>query len=246
MNECQKIIKKYFNGSSNLISSKVYEDYNILQHIEQYGNKKKGPDLISKVNNKIYGIEHFEFDSAKRNRKGSSYRKQTGEIDNLLNQEIKEKEYVHKTSILALNQNIQDYVKNYKESYNSHSSRIPSYLKNLNNDFPNFDKEIWFFIEDVTPFGNHYYDKNCKPVLFTPMLSQELIELFEENKQIKNIVFATSDYGNVKNIFVYSNTENEINELKKRCKEESVKGLFSQNPLLISIEKKLKISKNEN
>jgi hypothetical protein len=93
------------------------------------------------------------------------------------------------------------------------------------------EKEIWFFIEDVTPFGNHYFDKDCKPVLFHPMLSEELIELFEQSPQIKGIFFATSSYGNENKIYVYSNSKNEINKLKKNCKIKSVNSLIIQNPL---------------
>ena len=115
MNEENKIKEKYFNdttylGYLNVEQKKLNNITNILNTIEQYGDKNKGPDLVSKYNNKIYGIEHFEFDSSKNDRKGSRYKQQIGIIDNSMNKEIRYKKKVHNLSVLALNQNIETYI----------------------------------------------------------------------------------------------------------------------------------------
>lgn len=245
MNEEMKIKEKYFDGNTYIqafTKKQVNKILEILYNIEQYGNENKGPDLISKTNNIIYGIEHFEFDCTKNDKNGSRYRQQIGVIDNKVNEDIKTKAKVKNTSILTLNQNMQNYIDSYKKAYNKHYSKINNYLEYLNNDFPNKEKEIWFFIEDVTPFGNHYLDKDYNPILFHPMLSEELIKLFDQSTQLKGILFATNSFGNEKKIFVYTKSTNEINALVKNCRNESVESLMIQNPLcvttLIKVEKK--------
>lgn len=234
MNEEKKIKEKYFDGNTYLQAfskKQAKEVLGILYNIKQYGDANKGPDLISKTNKVIYGIEHFEFDSSKNDRKGSKFKKQIGFIDNIVNNEIKIRDKVHNTSVLELEQSLNNYIENYKKIYNYHYSRISNYLEHLNNDFPNIDKEIWFFIEDVTPFGNHYLNKKCEPVLFHPMLSKELIKLYEQSPLLQGIVFATNSFGRKKKLFVYLNNKKEINSLKKECVKESVKSLLVQNPL---------------
>lgn len=234
MNECKRIEEKYFSGNTYLESTsklKAKEHLKILSNIEQYGNENIGPDLISKTNDKIYGIEHFEFDSTKNVRKGSKYRRQIGKIDSVVNEQIKNKTEVHDMSVISLDQNIRTYIDNYNKIYSYHYSRISSYLDNLNKDFPDIEKEIWFFIEDVTPFGNHYLNEDGIPVLFHPMLSQELIELFKQSPQVKGIVFATNSFGNENKLFVYLNNDSEIAKLEQICKSKAVKNLISQNVL---------------
>ncbi len=234
MNEEMKIKAKYFDGNTYLqafTKKQAEEILKILYNIKQYGDANKGPDLISKTNKVIYGIEHFEFDSTKNDRKGSKFKKQIGCIDNIVNNEIKIRDKVHNTSVLELEQSLNNYIENYKKIYKYHYSRIPNYLEHLNNDYPNINKEIWFFIEDVTPFGNHYLDNDCNPLLFHPMLAKELIELYEQSPLLQGIVFATNSFGNKKKLFVYLNNKKEINSLKKECVNESVKNLLVQNPL---------------
>lgn len=234
MNEELRLKEKYFSGNTYLQASNKKqgeEVLKILYNIEQYGDENKGPDLISKINNKIYGIEHFEFDSTKNDKKGSRFKQQIGIIDNKVNNEIKSKDKVHNTSVLELSQDLSNYINNYKKIYNYHYSRIQSYFENLNRDYPSLKKEIWFFIEDVTPFGNHYLDADCNPVLFQPMLVKELIELFENSPLLKGILFATNSFGNEKKIFAYLNKLNNINKWRKECAKESVDNLMIQNSL---------------
>lgn len=234
MNDEQRIKEKYFSGNTylqTLNKKQAKEILEILYNIEQYGDENKGPDLISKANGMIYGIECFEFDSIKNDKKGSKFRQQIGIIDNKVNTEIKTKDKVHNTSILELGQNLENYIGNYKKIYNDHYAKISNYLKYLNIDFPKTKKEIWFFIEDVTPFGNHYLNKNCEPLLFHPMLSKELIELYEQSPLLQGIIFATNSFGNDKRLFVYLNNKKEIKSLKNECMKESVKSLLVQNPL---------------
>ena len=245
MKEEKKIKEKYFDGNTYIqafTKKQAKEILGILYNIEQYGDENKGPDLISKTNDIIYGIEHFEFDCTKNDKKGSRYRQQIGAIDNKVNEDIKTKAKVKNTSVLTLNQNMQNYIDSYKKAYNNHYSKIHNYLEYLNNDFPHKKKEIWFFIEDVTPFGNHYLDKDGTPILFHPMLSEELIKLFEQTAIFKGILFATNSFGNEKKIFVYTKNAEEINTLKKDCRNESVKSLIIQNPLcvttLVKVEKR--------
>jgi len=230
MNEFIKIKQKYFNANVNLVTikkEKLYEYQSILLNINQYGDNNKGPDLISIKNNKVYGIEHFEFDSTKNfHRKGSSYKRQLANIDNIVDEEIKKKNYVKNLSPLVLNQNINQYINNFKEIFNKHYSKIDSYLNNLNLDYPTLEKEIWFFIEDVTPLGNTYLDYNCNPKQFQPMLSMELITLIENSTKLRCIVIAVGHM-----LYIFSNEKEEINIIKNICQKEQVNSLLVQNIL---------------
>lgn len=234
MNDEKRIKEKYFSKNTYIqafFQKQAKEMRKILYNIEQYGDENKGPDLVSKTNDIIYGIECFEFDSTKNDKKGSRYRQQLGIIDNKVNNEIEIKDEVHNTSVLNLSQYLENYIVNYTSIYNDHYSKITNYLGYLDNDFPNIKKEIWFFIEDVTPLGNHYLNKNGEPLQFHPMLSKELAELFEESSLLKGIIFATSTYENKKILFVYLNNEKYISKLKEECAKESVKSLLTQNIL---------------
>lgn len=245
MNDEQRIKEKYFSGNVYLKvqnEKQKKEILKILYNIKQYGDENKGPDLVSKTENKIYGIEYFEFDSVKNNKKGSKFRQQLGIIDNKVNTEIKTKDKVNNVSALELEQNLENYINNYKKIYNDHYSKISDYLEYLNADFPKIKKEIWFFIEDVTPFGNHYLNKNCEPVLFNPMLSKELIELYEQSSLLQGIIFTTNSFEDEEKIFVYFNNKKSITLLKNECMKEDVKSLLVQNPLCFTT--LIKMNKN--
>lgn len=240
MNEYSHIQQKYFNEKTYIAAiakEKIYDYQKILQNIRPYGDVNKVPDLISIYGNKIYGIEHFEFDSTKNiAKKGSSYKRQLAKIDHKIDKEIKNKAKVENVTPLMLNQDLQQYINNFKDIFNKHYTQINQYLKNLNLDYPNSKKEIWFFIEDVTPLGNSYLNNKCKPKLFHPMLSMELIELIEKSNKIGGIILA------VKNIlYIYSNNKFEIDILKKICRKEQVSGLLVQNILCFTTQEKKEI-----
>lgn len=118
------------------------------------------------------------------------------------------------------------------------------YIEYLEEDFSNIEKGIWFFIEDITPFGNHYLDLEGNVKLFNPMLAFDIIDLFEKSSSLKGIIFATNCYSNENKIFTFHNNNIEIKKLKKICKLENIKNLLMQNPLCSST--LIKIEKNDN
>lgn len=240
----EEIIKsKFFDGNTIIQANSTVKEkkfLHILCGLKQYGNENDGPDLISQEKNIIYGIEYFEFDSAKNDRKGSKYRQQIANIDNSINTKIKNNDFIKNTSVLTLDSSLENYINNYKCVYNYHYSRVSEYIKRLNSDFPKLEKEIWFFIDDITPFGNHYIDNDGNPILFFPMLSKEIVRIFENSKLIKGIMFATNTASDRKIIRVYSNNDRKINILKKECEKENVTSLMSQNPLCITMVRKIK------
>lgn len=239
MNEYTKIKLKYFNENTYLTTiekEKIYDYQNILLNIRQYGDNNKGPDLVSIIDKKIYGIEYFEFDSTKNSGKGSNYKRQLANIDHIVDKEIENKTKVENISPLILDQNINQYINNFKKVFNQHYPKIDSYLNNLNSDYPNFEKEIWFFIEDVTPLGNTYINNSGKPKQFQPMLSLELIELLEKSSKLRGIIIAVENI-----IYVFSNKKSEIDILKKICQNEQVDSLLIQNILCFTTLTKEKI-----
>lgn len=231
MNECSWIQKRYIKEKNLIIGNvlNIDEYREVVLNLEQYGDQNKGPDMISRFENKIYGIEHFEFDSTKNSSKGSNYKRQLANIDYRTNQEIIYKNRIKNITPLMLNQNLDNYIKSYKKSFQYHYSRINSYLESLDCDFPNYEKEIWFFVEDVTPLGNNYFDKNGHPQPFHPMLCLELVELLKKSPNINGIIFAVHN-----EIFFCKNENNEIDFWENECYDKNIKSLMIQNPLCIT------------
>ena len=79
MSELERIISKYLSKESDAIT---YSDFNqdevnkLFQNMEIY----ERPDILSIFDDKIIGIEHFEFDSFKRNRKGSDFKVKENQV----------------------------------------------------------------------------------------------------------------------------------------------------------------------
>ena len=72
MSEAERIIDRYFqNGTTAIVYYDLDQDVfnNVIKNVGKY----EKPDILSVFNNKIVGIEHFEFDSYKRSRKGSDF-----------------------------------------------------------------------------------------------------------------------------------------------------------------------------
>lgn len=209
------------------------------------------PDIISMYDNKVLGIEHFEFDSYnKSNKKGSDYKVKDYRIEKRFDKEIKDK-LINNDSIIVHDKidstaTLTNYYKNFETIFKEHYQKIQSYVDHINQDFDCKNKEIniCFFAEDVTPLGNYFLDKSndrkITPLL--PIFYDQIRQLLEDSPLVKYLVigsFCMTD----NRLFIIENTKEAIERIEKDHKEVSEDDFFSFEPQTTGFA--FKISKQE-
>ena len=166
---------------------------NKLSHIlDSYLNKEKKIkifyDIDSTYDNKVVGIEHFEFDSYKNTEKGSDYRLKTKHIQEQL-QEIGTIDIINLESTSSL----ENYYKNFIKIFKDHYEKIGIYEDRVKM-FYNTDSEVelWYFIEDVTLFGNFFRSGEDKVKRLLPIYFKEVIDTLRKSPKIKGIFLGTN------------------------------------------------------
>ena len=188
------------------------------------------PDIYSFCNEKIYGIEHFEYDAHKRNKRGSLQRKE----NNLIVEEMKQKAYAmlkDKDSCVLRGEiqskaNVDNYKNNFIQAFNDHYSKVHDY-KNRLIEVASSKKppiSIWFMAEDVTMLGPAW-----------PLLFPEVEEIFMQSNKIDGIIFADNYY---KKLTFVKRNKNAIEEFKKNNSQPNSEFLFF-NPHVMSIFEKI-------
>lgn len=122
------------------------------------------PDIIFEGSDFVMGIEHFEFDSSRTNRKGSTMRQRDlytkAELDNLAQTST---ESVKGGTAVPIEINVltpvelsfQSYLNSLMSSFRHHARRIEVYRRALTEKYPTKKVLLSFFIEDVTKVGNY-------------------------------------------------------------------------------------------
>lgn len=237
MRELDDIINKYFSIDTNVsVYSKDAFDIEIeLNKLIHNMIPYEKPDILSFYDNKIVGIEHFEFDNYKNNKKGSDFKVKDNEIskkfDNYVAKELKEKKMVTLTDTIASTSTLGNYYDNFQNSFLNHYNKIDNYIENIKNnyDVPNKKMEIWFFAEDVSPLGSYYMNKEGDIKLLHPFLNIEMIKLLENSPKLIGIILGTYAGNNYK-VFVIYNSEEAIEKLKKDVLNLTEKDFFSFEP----------------
>jgi hypothetical protein len=128
----------------------------------------------------IYILEHFEFDSSSKSRKGSKSRSEQGRVNRDFENYEPESGGFHDT--LNVNPTANDYIANALDIMNDHIRKIPAYIKNMqNNNSINSDVpfKVGFYIEDATFLGNYQLSKyNGLVPLFLTQCKQ-FLDVFE-------------------------------------------------------------------
>lgn len=145
----------YPYGTSSLTTQELYQMLNSLQSFEH-------PDMYAKINNTVYILEHFEFDSSKESRKGmhgiASEKALTRKFDNLIrNNRTENISSFEKISYVG---SFQDYQKNFEKHFTHHYGQIPNYKADLQKAgvlCKEDQVKIGFWIENLYP---PLYDKN--------------------------------------------------------------------------------------
>jgi len=212
MSELGNIVEKYFQKDTKGI---VY--YNLSQELFDKVIKNIGkyerPDILSIFDNKVVGIEHFEFDSFKNNKKGSNFKVQDFKIkknfDETLKEELKQKESVIVHGKIEGESSAKNYFKNFIKVFQSHYQNIEEYLEHIQSDFDCSNKEIHicFFAEDVSPLGSNFTDEECNIHLLLPIYSDEVIELLNNSPKVEYLIIGTYAMNEYKMVIIENKKE---------------------------------------
>lgn len=220
MRELEEILRKYFSKDTE---ATVY--FNLDQElfnkvISNVGCYEK-PDILSIFDDKVVAIEHFEFDSYKRSRKGSEYKIENNMIEKKFDKEINEKLKTQKDAIVHGQINsiasADNYFNNFKKNFLAHYEKIDSYIEHIKSDYPNTkDVTICFFAEDVTPLGNYFMNRKTSynPYLLNPLYSDEIIDILNKCPRVKYLVigcYAISGY----KLLIFENKKEVFKKYKK-------------------------------
>lgn len=170
------------------------------------------PDIICEGEGFVLGIEHFEFDAAGKNRKGSKMR--TAEI--LAEQELRIKYKnikmypVYVDAVVNVDFSYDGYVQSLLDAFSSHVERKNSYIEKMKEKYPDKKILLAFYVEDVTAIGNYIERKQE----IEPMYPLYVKEFLDELSKLTDIDFIISK---VQELYVYDLHIQEINseELKK-------------------------------
>ena len=247
MKEIERIIEKYLkNGGEGIVYFNLNQE--LFNKVIYNAKPYERPDILSIFDNKIIGIEHFEFDSYKRTkRKGSDFKIKENKIERNINRKLNE-ELILKDSAIVNEEiestgSLKNYFDNFKEIFLDHYQKIDTYIENIKNNFDCTNKEIHFcfFAEDVTTLGNYYLSTERKVSLLDPLFSSDVIEILKNSPKVEYLiigVYAMHEYKMV----IIENKKNILERLKKERMEVNEKNFLCFSPQIMG--SAIKIPKN--
>ena len=149
------------------------------------------PDGFCKYENKVLIIEHFEFDSSRKNSKGSTNRQELFRTSNKKLDSYKEFEIYHDE--IKCDYTIENYVNNAINNLNNHYKNIDYYIDTLKKEkiiANTSNVEILFCIEDTTVLGN-FNSENGKPLFL--LYCAEFIQAIKPLTKLDYILCGSSN-----------------------------------------------------
>lgn len=151
----------------------------LINNLKQYGNS---PDCITKIENYVFPVEHFELDSYKNNKNGSVFRKE-GEI---FKKEFIETngtiEYTEKN--ISIEPSVEYLVDNFNKVFDKHYKRIPIYCENIKRNGLYNECKVCnplFMIEIKDPFIPVGINANGEEIELNLIYSDLLIKKLESS-----------------------------------------------------------------
>jgi hypothetical protein len=184
----KKPIKIFYNELDKISEKSISFISQFISILEQYDH----PDIYGKIGNDVLFIEHFEFDSSQRSKKGSKEVRERIRIDNkekeILNYSRSSKSFSDK---INSNASLENLIKNVTEIFSDHINKIPVYIKHLHNDNILDDTTNLmkcFFIESSSPF-NSYVNTDKGYTLLNLFYTDFFIDMLEQNKHQIDYIF---------------------------------------------------------
>lgn len=173
------------------------------------------PDIIYETDGFVLGIEHFEFDAAGKNRKGSKMK--LAEI--LANKELEVKRKGIKKypmfteATVSVEFSYEGYLQSLIYAFQTHAERIEAYKAEIKKHYPNKKVYFAFYIEDVTAIGNYVETKNGQEPMY-PMLVKEFLDIVTTTCGIDFIISRIQDFY-IYNLCIYELKEDIIKSLRE-------------------------------
>ena len=202
---------RYYNGYEKNVadSIEVYRNVHKIQNLKSF----ESPDMYIDLEDKVIGIEQFEFSAYSSNKKGDSIKRKVFEI---------EQENIKKIDDNKANNYFENYIetdisrsnyeKNFIKNFDKHYCRIQEYKSNLSRI--NNNVEIYFLICDETVDGTGIYvDNNYE--FYVPIMNKNILEYLLQHQEVNGIIFQCSCVYNKKLFYYLKNTKQNIDKLLK-------------------------------
>lgn len=220
MNELTLFIHKFLKNHDIMYEGNQEKEFNkLLRYLDAGINTHDHPDGFCKYNDNILIIEHFEFDSSYKNKKGSKNRQEIFRTSNVTHNKNDDIQIYHDE--IKCDFSIENYINNAKNNLSSHYNKIGDYIETLKNEKIIMDSsnvEILFCIEDVTVLGN-IESKKGKPLflLYCAEFIQEIKTLINLDYILCGSSYGSTDFTwftSVSNIDNYIKNQYSINNTK--------------------------------
>lgn len=238
-NEATGTLEHYLRNASNTVHFLGADaGVNLFSEVIQDGRSIPGdaPDLVIIKDNIAVIIEHFEFDSFRVTRKGSTSRTEQARIEREQRLIPATPEGVVYHSKIQAPCSYSDYIANASRSFKEHYGRIATYKKNLLERGTISEEMIvktLFLIDDVSPIGSIAVDCNNKTSQTVPVIlaqSPEFLQVLSNSPNL-DYVLCCSSAGSNEYIWFIDLTELPA-YVEKQCDYASMHFL-SNNPSVI-------------
>ena len=154
---------------------------------DSYGNGL--PDIVYVCDDYVLGIEHFEFDSSGKTRKGSRMRIASFQANAELESKLKKITSYPKRAetVVKVDFSYDRYVQSLLKAFNTHMAQKDKYISALRAQYPGHKVYFALYIEDATALGSYInIDHDIQPV--SPLRVREFIEALSKETGIDYII----------------------------------------------------------
>lgn len=200
-NEATRTLEQYLRNESNTVHFLGADaGVNLFREVLQDGRTIPGdaPDLVIIKDNIAVIIEHFEFDSFRVTRKGSTSRTEQARIEREQRLIPATPEGVVYHSRIQAPCSYSDYIANVRRSFSEHYGRISTYKKNLTERGTISEEMIiktLFLIDDVSPIGSIAFDYRSQKAQTVPVIlaqSPEFLQLLSDSDDLDYVLCCSS------------------------------------------------------
>ena len=204
------------------------------------------PDIIFEGSDFVMGIEYFEFDSSRTNRKGSTMRQKDSYAKTTLDNLAKTaRETIQDSTTLPIEINVpvsvelslQSYLNSLMSAFRHHARRIEVYRRALTEKYPTKKVLLSFFIEDVTEVGNYIISEQ-KLIPMNPLRVKSFISELRQTVGIDYIATCFQEFY-VHHLDVQQICDSNLKLLLEQCyPDDVVFWQYQYKKQLISISRK--------
>jgi hypothetical protein len=177
------------------------------------------PDIVIGDNEFTYFLEHFEFDSSLNTKKGTEMRIEEARVSrdfsNYVNDNLdgSSEDTIIKRDTYTSDRAVSNYVSNFVKNYKNHYNKLNSYIDNAKVKDLNMPYEFGFVIENTSNLPDIILNEKDRTQILLPIHIGELLKLFKESPEIKNIFYITHSNMSKHSIFYFRNVPSFYDDL---------------------------------